>query len=133
MILLDTHVLLWLDAASPRLGTRAREAIDKSFRVGECAVSAVSFWEVGMLARKGRIQVSMDLAAWRSELLEQGLVEFPVTGEIGIKAAAMQDFNGDPADRMIVATAREHGLKLATADREILGVLMANAVLDASR
>lgn len=133
MIVLDTHVLLWLDAASPRLGGRARKAIDKAFRAGECAVCAISFWEVGMLVSKGRVRISLDLEVWRSELLGQGLVEIPVTGEIGIRAAAMRDFAGDPADRLIVASARKHGAKLVTADGAILKVSEVAALIDAAR
>ena len=53
MILLDTHVLLWLDSADPRLGTESRAAIDEAYRAGELAVSAISFWETAMLIEKG--------------------------------------------------------------------------------
>jgi PIN domain nuclease of toxin-antitoxin system len=133
VIVLDTHVLLWLDAASARLGNRARNAIDKAFQAGKCAVSAISFWEVGMLVYKERIRISLDPEEWRSELLEQGLLELPVTGEIGIRAAALRDFVGDPADRLIVATARKHGAKLVTADGAILKASRTVAVMDASR
>jgi len=110
MILLDTHVLVWLDEASSRLGSDATAQIDTAFQAGEVAVSAISFWEVAMLVRKGRIRMDMDLSVWRNDLLEQGVIELPVTGEIGIKAAGLESFHGDPADRLIAATALQHSL-----------------------
>jgi PIN domain nuclease of toxin-antitoxin system len=105
VILLDTHVLVWLDEASPRLGSDAIVRIDAAFQADNIAVSAISFWEVAMLVRKGRIRLDMDLSIWRNDLLEQGIIELPVTGEIGIKAAGLESFHGDPADRLIAATA----------------------------
>ena len=89
VILLDTHVLVWLDEANPRLGAGAIEQINTAFQAGNAMVSAISFWEVSMLVRKGRIRLDMDLSLWRNDFMEQGLIELPVTGEIGIKAASL--------------------------------------------
>ena len=72
-----------------------------------------------MLKRKGRIQFTEDVASWRLSQLDQGLVESPVTGLVGIRAAELADLHGDPADRIIVATALE-GHRLLTADTRIL-------------
>ena len=72
-----------------------------------------------MLITKGRLDAPEDVSAWRHELLEQGLVEIPVDGEIGIRANSLQDFHADPADRIIVATALD-GHRLVTADERIL-------------
>ena len=101
MVLLDTHVLVWLDEANPRLGAEAIKKINAAFRAGNAMISAISFWEVATLLRKGRIRLDMDLSVWRKDLLEQGLVELPITGDIGIKAAGLDPFHGDPADRLI--------------------------------
>ena len=131
MVLLDTHVLVWLDEANPRLGAGAVEEIDSAFRAGNVSVSAISFWEVATLVRKGRILLDMDLSAWRKELLEQGLVELPVSGEIGVKAAGLDPFHGDPADRLIAATAMQHSLTLVTADEKLLSSPLAFKKLDA--
>jgi PIN domain nuclease of toxin-antitoxin system len=68
LILLDTHVLLWLDSADPRLGAEARVAIDEAHRAGELAVSAISFWETAMLIEKGRLQLDLPVHAWRQDL-----------------------------------------------------------------
>jgi PIN domain nuclease of toxin-antitoxin system len=131
VILLDTHVLVWLDEASPRLGPGAIEKINTAFQAGNAMVSAISFWEVSMLVRKGRIRLDMDLSVWRNDFMEQGLIELPVTGEIGIKAAGLEQFHGDPADRLIAATALQHSLTLITADEKLLGCKLATARLDA--
>ena len=119
MILLDTHVLLWLRSGSRRLGTRARLEIDRAWRDGEVCVSAFSFWELGMLRAKGRISYPEEVEQWRRQQIEQGLIEVPVDGEIGIRAANLPDLVADPADRMIVATALE-GHRLVTADRHLI-------------
>jgi PIN domain nuclease of toxin-antitoxin system len=131
MILLDTRVLVWLDEANPRLGAGAIEQIDTAFQAGNAMVSAISFWEVSMLVRKGRIRLDMDLSVWRNDFIEQGLIELPVTGEIGIKAAGLEQFHGDPADRLIAATALLHSLTLITADEKLLNFKLATARLDA--
>ena len=131
MVLLDTHVLVWLDEANPRLGAGAIEKINASFRAGNAMISAISFWEVATLVRRGRIRLDMDLSVWRKDLLEQGLVELPVTGDIGIKAAGLDPFHGDPADRLIAATALQHTLTLLTADKKLLTSQLALKCLDA--
>ena len=73
-----------------------------------------------MLHEKGRIALLSDIGSWRMSLLEAGITEFAVDGWVGIRAAALENFHADPADRVIVATALE-GHRLVTADRRILG------------
>jgi len=120
LILLDTHVLLWLDSADPRLGSEARKAIDAAHQNGELAVSAISFWETAMLIEKGRLQLDLPVQGWREDLLSAGLREIAVDGEIGITAATLQGFHGDPADRLITSSALMLGDRLLTADERIL-------------
>lgn len=120
MILLDTHVLVWLDAGVERFGDKSRELADRALVDGHLAVSAISFWEIAMLIEKGRLRISMTLDAWRADLLAVGLQELAVTGEIGIQGARLAGFHGDPADRLIVATALQQGARLMTADTGIL-------------
>ena len=72
-----------------------------------------------MQIRKGRLDLLVDLDAWRRNLLQQGLNEAPVDGGIAPRAGLLADLHGDPADRIIVATALE-GHQLVTADRQIL-------------
>ena len=119
MILLDTQVMLWLRSGDPKLGADARIAIDRAWHSDDVAVSAISFWEVAMLKEEGRLRFPEDVGMWRREQLEQGIVEIPVDGEVGIRAAHLQGLHGDPADHIIVATALG-GHRLVTADRRIL-------------
>ena len=120
MLLLDTHVMLWLRLGDARLGSDTRREIERAWQSGEVCVSALSFWEVAMLKAKGRIRFPEDVGLWRREQLEQGVVEIVVDGEIGIRAVNLSDFHSDPADRLIVATALD-GHCLVTADEHILG------------
>ena len=119
MILLDTHVLIWLLSDDRRIGEQTREALDRSWASGESAVSAITFWEVAMLENTKRLSLSADLGAWRASLLDAGLVEIGVDGAVGIRAGLLRDLHGDPADRLIVATALQ-GHQLVTADRRLL-------------
>lgn len=119
MILLDTHVLLWHERGDRRMGPHARRTVERALREGDAAVSAISFWEVGMRARKGRLELLIALAAWRSDLLDRGLVEIPVDGAVAARAGLLTDMHGDPADRIIVATALQ-GHRLLTADSLML-------------
>lgn len=119
MILLDTHVLLWLRVDHARLGAGARRAIERAWRAGEAAVSAISFWEIAVLRARRRIALLQEVETWRRRLFRDGLKEVSVAGEIGIRAAELVDFHGDPADRLIVSTALG-GHRLVTADRRML-------------
>ena len=119
MILLDTHVLLWLLLDDSRLGDQTRQTIVDAWVEGEVAVSAITFWEVALLHDRGRIALLGDIGMWRMGLLDAGLSEIPVDGDVGIRAVALENFHPDPADRLIVATALG-GHRLITADRRIL-------------
>ncbi len=119
MILLDTHVLIWLRSGDEHLGPIAKQTIDQGWQAGELAVSSISFWEIAMLKRRDRIKLSENLEHWYRIQLEQGIVEFAVDGAIGLRAVDLNDFHADPADRLIVATALE-GHRLVTADQRIL-------------
>ncbi len=79
----------------------------------------MTFWELAMLQSKGRLGVRLEIGAWRQRLLAGGLIEIPLDGEIGIRAGLLPDLHGDPADRIIVATALA-GHTLVTSDRQIL-------------
>ena len=120
MMLLDTHVLVWLDEGSQRLGNQSLSSIDAALKIGELGVSVISFWEVAMLVNKRRLEIQMDLKLWRRSLLENGLREIPLTGEMAIHSALLDGFHGDPADRMIVSTAQYLNAELVTADKKIL-------------
>jgi PIN domain nuclease of toxin-antitoxin system len=120
LILLDTHVLLWLDRHHPSLGQSAIAIAAKALTALDLAVSAISFWEIALLLQKHRLQLNLPATGWRRDLLDQGLVEIPVTGALGIAAARLEHFHRDPADRLIVVSAQELGATLLTADEKIL-------------
>lgn len=73
-----------------------------------------------MLAGKGRIEMPQQLEPWRRSLLDLGLHELALDGEIALLAGRLADLGGDPADRFIAATAVHHGAALMTADRRLL-------------
>ena len=119
MILLDTHVLVWLDDNNPKLGANCRAAADNALADDALAVSAISFWEVAMLVRRGRLALDVGLDTWRRDLLAGGLRELPMDGRVGILAASLS-LHRDPADRLIAATATINDAVLATADERLL-------------
>jgi PIN domain nuclease of toxin-antitoxin system len=119
-MLLDTHVLIWLDEGNSRLGKKALQVINTEFVAGNLSVSAISFWEISMLIQKERLEMRLAVDVWRKELLESGLREIPLDGAIAIRAGGLREFHGDPPDRLIVATALQTASTLATADQKIL-------------
>jgi PIN domain nuclease of toxin-antitoxin system len=119
-VILDTHTLLWMDRDDPALGVQARQRIEADWRVGQVAVSAISFWEVAMLAERGRIVLPMPVVLWREDWLRAGLTEIPVDGRIALLATQLENLHRDPADRFIMATAIDRNVPLMTADRLIL-------------
>ena len=109
----DTHVWVWSAAGDPR----AEKIRDFS---GTAIVSAISQWEVSMLAIKGRLNLMPDEETWFSANLELPVSLVPLTVEISLASCRLPDFHGDPADRIIVATAITLGIPLITADEKII-------------
>lgn len=120
MIVLDTHALLWMDCNDVSLGVQARRQIEDAWRMDGVAVSAISFWEVAMLAQRGRVVLPVAVEIWRADLLQAGVQEISIDGRIALLAASLQNLHRDPADRFIVATAIHHRASLVTADSKIL-------------
>ena len=118
MIILDTHAWLWWNNESSNLSNSARTAIDLTNAIG---ISTMSCWEVAMLAGKSRIELSMDVEAWINLALEHPKVRLlPLTPQIAVLSTRLPgDFHGDPADRLIVATALNHQVPLISRDRKI--------------
>lgn len=118
MIVLDTHAWLWHAVARERLSGPAREAIDRAEKL---LVSTVSCFEVTALERRDRIALDRPVTAWIRQALSSDEVDH-VDVDIDIAATAGQlpdPFPGDPADRLIYATAVARGVPLVTADRAI--------------
>ena len=120
MIVLDTHVMVWLVEGLDLLGKGARELIDAN--EDELRVSAISFWEMAMLTEKQRIALRSPLSRWKNTALTRsGIRTVPVDGEIAFQAGSLPGtLHGDPSDRIIIATARELACPLLTIDRAII-------------
>lgn len=121
MILLDTHALVWWVSDPQKLSPKARVAIAHAFKKTHIYVSAISIWEIMMLVRKERIKLTVDAETWLSNVESIPELHFvPVNTVIARKSVTLPgDFHADPADRIIVATARELGATLITSDRKI--------------
>ena len=123
MIVIDTHILVWWVSGVETLSTAAKKAIKNTLsNSSEVLVSSISAWEIAMLVETGRLVLSMDVESWLDEVSQIDGVRFlPVDNEIGVKSTALPgEFHKDPADRMIVATARKLAVPLVTADEKIL-------------
>jgi PIN domain nuclease of toxin-antitoxin system len=120
--LLDTHVWLWWLLGDEQLGARDRDRLDALAASGTPpALSAISLWEAQMLVRKGRLGLTLPLARWLPLAAAPETVQvLPLDTAVVLALDELPDrFHGDPADRLIVATARAHGLPLATRDGRI--------------
>lgn len=122
MIVLDTHTLIWWASGEQQhLSPAAQAAIDAESGDGEILVSSISAWELSMLVMRGRVDLSMDVSAWLAVVGEIETVRFvPVDNEIAVKSTELPgEFHKDPADRIIVATARKFAAPLVSADEKI--------------
>ena len=119
-ILLDTHALVWLLEGEDRLGPESRRLADAAATADSLLVSAMTFWEVAMLARRHRLVLAQPVATWRQRALEMGVDEIALSGDISILATELKDFPPNPADRIIAATALVYGATLITADTSVL-------------
>jgi PIN domain nuclease of toxin-antitoxin system len=122
MILLDTHIWVWWVDENPQLSQRHTQLIQDSEPEG-LGISAISCWEVAKLVERGRLQFACSIEAWMEQAVAYpGIELLPLTPQIAIESTKLPgDFHRDPADQIIVATARVHDLSLLTVDRLILG------------
>lgn len=115
-VLLDTHVVHWWSAEPKRVSTAARKALEDA---DELVVAAISWYELAWLAKHERITVTVPVRSWLDGLAAQ-LRTIGMSPAVADTAAGLPgSFPGDPADRLIYATAIEHGLDLITKDRAI--------------
>ena len=118
MIVLDTHVWLWWQSAPEKLSRPAARAIERADRIGVCTISA---WEVATLVERRRIALDRDVRVWIDHALAQERVEpLPMTTGAAVDAALLpRGFGGDPADRIIYATARRAPASVVTRDERM--------------
>jgi PIN domain nuclease of toxin-antitoxin system len=123
LVLLDTHAWIWLINGDEKLRlSPALPLIEKATQFSNILISAISVWEVSMLEAKGRISFSMECLDWMKQALAApGISLVPITPEIAVLSSRLPgEFHGDPADRIIVATALELSANLVTKDTKIL-------------
>ena len=120
MILVDTHVVVWLAFDQDQISTKGRTAIDNARRNGDgLAISDITLLELATLVSKGRIQLDISLESFLQEV-EARFVVLPISGRACVRAIGLPAaYPKDPADRIIGATALVEGLSLLTADRVI--------------
>ncbi|MYA36840.1 MAG: type II toxin-antitoxin system VapC family toxin [Gammaproteobacteria bacterium] len=122
MIVVDTHVLIWSVADDDRLGKNARSLIERHARSDGILVSAISPWEIALLAEKGRLRLGQEVGQWiEAAMASPGVRLAAIEPRIAINSVRLPGaFHADPADRLIIATARHFDIALLTADKAIL-------------
>jgi len=122
MIVLDTHVLVWwVDGDTKKLSRKARQALEQHSKRNELLIASISVFEIATLERRGRLRFKISAAEWlaRVRRLPELRVE-QLSDDIAERAGQFGDtFPGDPADRMIAATALIHGVPLVTHDEKL--------------
>ena len=122
MITLDTHTLVWWLNGDKFLSGYAQKSINNGVKAGQIYVSVMSTWEISMLVRAGRLIIAMPLNEWIARIEQLPFIRFiPVSNEIAMDSVNLPgDFHKDPADRIIVSTARYLNSTLITSDEKIL-------------
>jgi PIN domain nuclease of toxin-antitoxin system len=119
VILLDTHVLIWLASEPAKLSKRAADAIRRASLGTGLAISAITLWELAWLATHGRLEVTGTVDTFVDKITSRTAIQ-PVTVKIAVLANQLQgDYSGDPCDRLIGATAMAEGFALVTKDPRI--------------
>jgi PIN domain nuclease of toxin-antitoxin system len=120
MILLDTHILIWLLIAPENLAPKAKKAILAARKSGSLALSAISLWEMAWLAQNKRIEVDVSVDSFVKKCASYVQV-LPITPEIAVRSVQFpKSYPNDPQDRIIGATALVEGIRLLTHDKLIV-------------
>jgi PIN domain nuclease of toxin-antitoxin system len=124
VLLLDTHTWLWMIADDPQLGKSARAAIASCHAAGALFLCPISLWEIALKSSGGKLELDMPLRPWMRRALDlTGVHIAAITPEIACSCAELPpEFHGDPADRIIAATARSEALTLITHDMKLLSL-----------
>ena len=122
VVLLDTHVLVWLMQGIERISDETKAVIHAAGKRGNLCIAAITPWEIAMLVSKSRLVLPMDVGEWHMAATTRlGIGVVPLSPEIAVASNRLPgDFHSDPADQMIVASARHLNALLITEDRAIL-------------
>ncbi len=120
--LLDTHALVWWVDGSKKLAREQSRATERAARSGALFLSEISFWEIAMLVEAGRLTFRVPLDEWLERAAAAPAVQrIGITPAVACEVVALTSTrNWDPADRIIVATARVLGARLVTSDSRII-------------
>jgi PIN domain nuclease of toxin-antitoxin system len=119
MILLDTHVLIWLASEPSNLSRKASDAIRRASQGTGIAISAITLWELAWLATHDRLEITGTVEVFVENITSRTAIR-PVTVKIAVLANQLPiDYPGDPCDRLIGATALAEGIALVTKDTRI--------------
>jgi PIN domain nuclease of toxin-antitoxin system len=120
MLICDTHALVWDALDSRKLSRAARRAIEHADAGGALACCDISLWEMVVLIERGRLALKVTAKEFLVTLIaRRALRVLPVTVDIALRSQQLAALQGDPADRLIAATALEHGAPLVTADERL--------------
>jgi len=122
LLLVDTHTLIWMVEEAPRLGAQTAEALNRAGWENRIAVSAITPWEIALLVSKNRMKLGADVMDWiRDALSKPGVRLVPLEPAIAVASTRLPfEIHADPADRILVATARHLRATLVTADGALL-------------
>ena len=120
-VLLDTHVWVWWLTPGSSLSQAERGVLDEKAERRELFLAAISLWEAQVLHAKGRLDLPLSFAEWLARATDDRMITvLPLDVDVVLALGALPaSFHGDPADRLIVATARAHAMPLATHDASI--------------
>ncbi len=123
-MLLDTHVWIWMVTGNKQLSKSGRDSIVSKSAEHDLYLSPISLWEISLKASRNQLELEMPLRTWmRHAIAQTGIRLAEITPDIACACAELPaEFHGDPADRLIAATARSEGMTLMTHDRALLAL-----------
>lgn len=119
MILLDTHVLVWMSSDPKRLSKKARKAIREARQKTGIAVASITLWELAWLAENRRILVSASVESFVRETISRVIIREMTPEIVALAVRLPEPYPKDPADRLIASTAMVDGIPLVTADERV--------------